>query len=519
METRDIIASPPKTVTPALTVTAAASVPLSWSGADSGDGNSIVGYDIWYSDSVDGNTFDYWAFLKTVNSGYTSASTDAALPAPRAFRKFRVQTLVDKGPPYNSAWSVESVAVLRAAVPSAPSNVKASPAIWESGSLAIQWDPSVASGTAISKYYLQYSRKSFGGAWGSWVNLANVNALSYAYVPNLNTGERIEYQVYAETADGIFSGFAVSNLVMRAGYKPDRLSPGPGWYVSLPSLCSWRSPVFVSYSKYRTSTNGGLTWSNFVTLGPGVTSFDASSIFNGMPLGNAFCFLVVGVAANGDETEPAYSGLMYRNAAPPAPVLLAPATAACSPDGPFWVVLRMPANPAGLGIKLQYRAGTGAWQDLTALDNSGTLYFKTQLTTSGTHTFRVMDPHGVVSDTVPLTAAVQALSFTDDPLVPGTTRIKAAHMNEPRDKAANLCALYGVAAPAWAEAIVAGTTSVKSFPAHVAEIRAVLAAVYTKLNALGAGVVAAAPVWSADTEDCQPRAEAVMELRRAIRNI
>ena len=88
-----------------------------------------------------------------------------------------------------------------------------------------------------------------------------------------------------------------------------------------------------------------------------------------------------------------------------------------------------------------------------------------------------------------------------------------------RSRVEQLCAFYGLSAPSWNESIIAGTTSIKRYPAHVAEIRSALTALYQNINGLGAGIIVPAPVWSTTLDDTKPKAAAIEELRAAARAI
>jgi len=71
-----------------------------------------------------------------------------------------------------------------------------------------------------------------------------------------------------------------------------------------------------------------------------------------------------------------------------------------------------------------------------------------------------------------------APTFTDDPLVAATTRMKAVHITELRTAIDALRARYNLSAFAWTDATLsAGVTSVKAV--HVTELRTALNAVYT----------------------------------------
>ncbi len=508
----------PISVTLGASVTTDGSVVLSWSGAANGIANYITGYQIEYCDSNDGSYFGSWYALQTYYTGYSYGSISAALPSARKYRKFRIRTIGSQGADYYSGY-VESPAVLRTSTPSAPANVSATPAIWESGNVALAWSASTATGQTISRYYLQYRLKKYGASYGTWTNLANTTVLTYSYTPPLEKGDQIQYRVRALSSDGIYSDYSSVVTVTMETEKATNLLPVAGWYVTLPA-CSWTPPAGISYCKYRTSTDGGATWGSFVNLAAGVNSFDPASVFGGMTPGNAFRYQVVGVASNGDTTDPAYSALLYKNTAPIAPVILAPTSTSCTSNGKMYAILNLPADPNVHAIKLQIKQGAGEWQDVIGLTATGIGFnAAVALNASAVYKFRIVDEHGAPSAEITLTVTIQTETFTDSPITAGTTRIKAVHMNELRTATETLCALYGVAAPTWDETIIAGTTSVKSFPDHVTEIRNILASIYAKINQLYGDVLIAAPTWGASITDCQPRAAAIEEMRQAIKNI
>jgi hypothetical protein len=91
-------------------------------------------------------------------------------------------------------------------------------------------------------------------------------------------------------------------------------------------------------------------------------------------------------------------------------------------------------------------------------------------------------------------------TFTDNPLVAGTTVIKAVHITEVRTAINAAGTRNGVAAATWTDpTLTPGSTTIKAV--HILELRAALNAVYTKLGrtlptytdpTLGAGTTAKA---------------------------
>src|SRR5205085_9745939 len=67
--------------------------------------------------------------------------------------------------------------------------------------------------------------------------------------------------------------------------------------------------------------------------------------------------------------------------------------------------------------------------------------------------------------------AASAQTFTDDPLVPGVTPIRAVHLTELRQAIDHLRTIEGLSAASWTNpTIVPGTTVIQAI--HVAELRA-----------------------------------------------
>ena len=503
------------TASVATTKTTASTVTMNWSGVANVTANSVTGYEIGFRDSSNGSSWGEWYHYGEGHYPSSARSATLNLPSARNYRQFRIRARGSAGYDYFSDWTVCS-AVLRAAIPTTPGSLSASPATWDSGNAALAWTASTATGATISRYYIEYRLKLYGGSYGSWTALANTTELKYEYNPNLEKGSSIQYRVRALSSDSAYSAYSSVATISRETDKATNLSPASGWYVSL-TTCSWTAPTGSSYCKYRYSTDGGGTWSDYTVLSSGVNSFDASAIFAGMSAGSAFCFGVVGVASNGDTTDEAFSGLIYKNEAPPVPVRVLPTSNAFTSYGIAYIVLSIASDPNGHQLRLEYRIDSGSW--IAAAYNSGNVHISVKVTKSCTIAFRTTDEHGAASSELVLTATVLAETFTDDPVTKGTTRIKAVHMNELRQQIGVLCALYGAQTPTWGESIVAGTTSYRGFASHIAELRSALDAAYSALNGTPYQTIVEPPVWTAEIVDCLPKAEAINELRRAVEKI
>ena len=77
-----------------------------------------------------------------------------------------------------------------------------------------------------------------------------------------------------------------------------------------------------------------------------------------------------------------------------------------------------------------------------------------------------------VSYSATATVKVLSIAWTDDPIVAGETRVKAAHIMELRTCLDNICDYYGLSHTDWGGDITAGVTSAGNWPAHMAAIQA-----------------------------------------------
>lgn len=106
--------------------------------------------------------------------------------------------------------------------------------------------------------------------------------------------------------------------------------------------------------------------------------------------------------------------------------------------------------------------------------------------------------------------------FTDNPIISGGTKIKAAHMNELRTMINNVRAYYGLAAKVWSETIEAGTTSTRNWTAHIAEMRQAIQDVVNLVNGWDTTTTALRIVLPTWKESTKPSAEAMEQLRAVI---
>ncbi len=165
------------------------------------------------------------------------------------------------------------------------------------------------------------------------------------------------------------------------------------------------------------------------------------------------------------------------------------------------------------GDPLNYAVSSSAPQVVTVRATGARLTLTAITAGSATIRVRATDPGGLsATQEFPVTVTVPtAIPFTDDPLVPGETPVRAVHFTELRTRIDSLRVTAGLAHFAWTDPVLtAGVTRVRLM--HLLELRSALAAAY-------AAAGRPAPSWTDEalTAGAMPiRAAHLMELRAAV---
>jgi len=194
-------------------------VTLSWSGALAGSGNSIVGYELQYSDSEDNSYWSAWQALAIVNTSSTSASLPVAPPEARgSYRRFQVRTRGSAGEGYYSPWK-SSGSVRKNILPSPPSVFTASPEVYETNQVTLSWSGIVAGSSAIVQTVLQVATSTNGGPWSVYALLNTVNGSNSSgllvVTPSDTPRVLTRYRLCVVDALGGVSAYVHSNVVRK----------------------------------------------------------------------------------------------------------------------------------------------------------------------------------------------------------------------------------------------------------------------------------------------------------------
>lgn len=226
---------PPQNVSLSQTL-AEGNVMLSWSGAGNGAGNAISGYEIQYSESTDGRTWDAWKALTAIQSTSASGLTPVAPSSTRGnYRRFRIRTRGAAGSAYYSPWKSSSNHVRKNILPTPPVIFTASPTVYQSGNVNLAWSGTVAGTSAIKAYNIQKSTSSDGQVtWTPWELAAMVTSGntegSTTVAPTNVAGVFTRYRLsVTDILDGV-TGYVFSNVVRKntPPLAPTVFAPKPG---------------------------------------------------------------------------------------------------------------------------------------------------------------------------------------------------------------------------------------------------------------------------------------------------
>ena len=306
-----------------------------------------------------------------------------------------------------------------------------------------------------------------------------------------------------------------AQLYSEIGRGPVTLDPAFG-YVNQPALAvsAARSRRWVTIMSYHTqcgdtytSCSGLLRFSN------------PRQRYNGDPLGVPFGSGGSGVTGPADAagvlnaTGPAVA--LWR--APPARANRPPALAGTLPDRSLTMRGTLTVNVSQAfvdpdGDALTYTVSSSAPDVVTVLAAGARVTLTAVDEGRATIRITATDPGGLsVAQSFTVTVTAMRAPFTDDPIVPGVTPIKAVHFTELRTRIGALRSAAGLPRFSWTDPVLRpGVTRVQRV--HLLELRAALAEAY---GAAGR----AAPRWtdSSPSAGSTPiRAAHVTELRAAV---
>jgi len=248
------------------------------------------------------------------------------------------------------------------------------------------------------------------------------------------------------------------------------------------------SNAITGYEVQYAESIDGITWDSWQALKV-VASSSGSGSFEVEPSstrGNYRKYQMRTRGAAGSDyysTWKAVSGTVRRNSAPAVPAITAPADNTT-------IYNSTPRILATVGSDADSHAQTVTASDFTP-SSAGDQAVAKKLVLRRTSAYsagaqsvsiKATDILNVDSSDANRAFTYAVPSWTDGTLTAGTTKIKAAHMNELRTAVNNVRAYYGLAAVSWAQAITAGSTSIGGWKDHVLELRGAIDDIVSLVN-------------------------------------
>lgn len=216
----------PTSVSVSPSSTSGNTVTLSWSGASAGANNSINGYDIYYTNSSDGVTWDgTWEYGRVTSTSTSGSTTVNIHPNVGYYRKYRMVTASPHGQDYYSAemspWSNAVLKTNATTACSAPTALSVNATLAE-GNVTLSWSGAKA-GTAnsIASYLIQYRDSTDNTNWGSWTTLQTVNSTAaqgtLSVSPPSTRGNYRQFRIRTQGSAGssYYSGYKTSTNTLR----------------------------------------------------------------------------------------------------------------------------------------------------------------------------------------------------------------------------------------------------------------------------------------------------------------
>ncbi len=451
-------------------------VTLSWSGAQAGTRNPIVGYEVLKNGSV----------FASLGADAWQIAVDA--PAVGSNITYAVRTI---GQYSNSANSVARI-VYGYSDPTPPTSIKvngASSVIVDAGTIVnVTWSGAQAganNGIYGYQFYVSYQPDS-----GYWAYGSVITGTSATLQASSTMGEKLYFKLatvgYVSQGSMSDATIVLETKVYTANNAPDTVSASPsvtsaGNLVTL----SWSGAQagtnvnIASYAVYRSENRD----SGFELLA--TVSGTSMNVYAPAETGHAYYYRVAALAdrAGYDSGMSLAYAILAVPDAPQAPIIQGTASGKSYNPRPR-VLAQIPANTIE-GLEQTISAiGWSASRTGQVAGEKIVLRKDTAYNASGSSAveFSNRDSYAGVT-TVNVNVQYQSAEWTDDPVEAGYTTIKAAHMNELRRAIDDIRAWYGMGAYQWQDEIIAGVTSSVRWVSHALEIKAQIEAIRDFVNA------------------------------------
>lgn len=389
--------------------------------------------------------------------------------------------------------STQSVAVnyTPITVCSAPTSASVTPSLCENNPTLTASGASGGSANAITGYEIQYAESANGTTYGAWTALKTVSttgaSLSTAVtLPSVRAYSR-KYRLRTLGAAGAsyYSAWKETNAVKRNSLptSPTSFTAAPEVYVSGAIALTYSGATDpdgnLSTHNVQYATKSGVgAWSAWANLTNGITSHTPT-----LSPGQSIKYRVRAVDALGAVSSYKESNTCVKNTAPAKPTVNYPQAGETTHNSRPRLLVTLGADPEGHTQRLVASGFTPSRADgLTA--GAKIILRRTNAAGAGavSYSIKSADQYNEESTAATGSMTYTAPSFTDATIAGGTTRIKAAHVNELRAMVNTIRQYYGLSAVVWAETITAGITKSRGWKAHVVELQQAINDVVTLVN-------------------------------------
>lgn len=489
-------------------VLAGSTVTLSWSGASAGQNNPITGYEVFRSGTSVGTT--------------ASNVTSMTVTCPSAGSSY-TYTVKTKGTRGDSGASTGRT-VYAYSNPSAPTSITINNSTVDAGATAtISWSGGKAgSGNSITGYRI-YRATSASGTYSS-LGTTNANTSSYNVTAHSTMGSSYFYKV---GTIGTYSESGVSsNYVQLTSRTYTKVNP-PTSVVCTPNIVNAGGTVALSWSGASGGTNTSVASyevyrstqrdSGFNTV---LTTTAGTSVNVTAPTtpGSTYYYRIVAVANKSGYNSNASSayGFVSVPMKPNQPIIKGTTSGKSYNTRPR-VLAEIPAVTVEGAIQSIVASGWTATRSNLEAGQKVVLRKDSAYSSGGTDnvTFSTQDSFGETTDKA-VSVVHYVPEWEDDPVVAGSTSVKAVHMNELRQAVDDLREWYGMTAYTWSEEIIAMVTSSVNWASHAIEIKEQIEEIASFINSwdnTNSALDVSLPVIP---NSIAPNAEVINKLRQAI---
>lgn len=200
-------------------------VTLSWSGAAGGAGNAIIGYEIESSESADNAAWGACESVGLVGSSVASGTLPVAPSGVRGnYKRFRIRVQGAAGSAYYSPWKTTTNTVRKNVLTTPPTTFSASPPIYATSTITLNWSGTIAGISTIKNYVIQQSTSTNNTTWSTWEAVTTIvtsaTSGTFTATPSAISGMFTRYRIAVTDTLNAVSSYVISNVIKKNTSPP-----------------------------------------------------------------------------------------------------------------------------------------------------------------------------------------------------------------------------------------------------------------------------------------------------------